>query len=195
MHGNSLQPTSNFIYRSTPFRLGTESPDLVSMEFKEGNRTREDLDESHRTAEDRKLLGANTLSSSSCISDTSMGILNFKTSIEGTTPSIFKGRNVVNWSKKNTTHQPTENFDASIHNQMKIHSLLHQPPTYNQQSMSQETHQSSTNLIPPYYHSHHNEFNQNDIPSVSSNYTIQSTSDSSTRTSQTYSTTNPHMYL
>ena len=129
-------------------------------------------------------------------SNSSLGILNFKSSIEGTTSSIFKGRNVTNWNKKNT-HHPVEHFDATIHNQMKIHSSsLHQTP-YVHQTMSQESaHQSTThNLIPSLYQSQHNEFTQNEMPSVLNDYTIQSTSESSTRNSQSYSATNPHMYL
>ena len=180
------------INRTTPFRLGTESPDLVSTESIDRNRTREDQVESHRLFEMQKYFEANPKSLDPCISDTNLGILNFKSTIEGTTPSLFKGRNVASWNKKNT-HHTAENFDASVHNQMKIHSSsLHQPSSYVQQSMSQE---STNNIIPSLYQSQHNEFTQNEMPSVLNDYTIQSTSESSTRNSQSYSATNPHMYL
>ena len=182
------------INRTPPFRLGTESPDLVSTEFIDRkDRAREDQVESHRTLyETQKHFEANPKSLDPSISDTNLGILNFKSTIEGTTPSLFKGRNVASWNKKNT-HHTSENFDASVHNQMKIHSSsLHQPSSYVQQSMSQE---STNNIIPSLYQSQHNEFTQNEMPSVLNDYTIQSTSESSTRNSQSYSATNPHMYL
>ena len=183
------------IFRTTPFRLGTESPDLVSAEFIDRNRTGVHQNESHQiSSEAQNHFETDTKGSNSCMSDTSLGILNFKTSIEGTTPSIFKGRNVANWNKKNA-HHITENYDTSMHNQIKINSSsLHQPP-FVQQSMPQETHHSSNILIPSLYQSQHNEFTQNDTPSVLNHYSTQSTSDSNTRTSQSYSTSNSHMYL
>ena len=66
---------------------------------------------------------------------------------------------------------------------------------YNDQEVSVELRQSSTDFIPPFYHSQHNEFIQSDMPSILTNQTIQSTSNPNTRCSQNYSTSNPHMYL
>ena len=178
-----------FDTRSAPFRLGSESPDLVSIEVKDSHRSREYKDNTGKTEPEQRLV-TNREPSGTCLSDTNLGILSFKSSVETTTPSFLKG-GIVNWNKN--IHQHPENLDSMRHNPAKTpSSSMHQ---YNGQEISCEQRQSSTDLIPPFYHSQHNEFIQSDMPSILTNHTIQSTSNPNTRCSQNYSTSNPHMYL
>merc|ERR1711981_669333 len=105
--------------------------------------------------------------------------MNFKTSVESSTSSLLKG-GIGSWNKNMPPHP--EGLDTLRHNnQMKLSSVAIPQQQYNGQQVSEELHQPHTDLLPPFYHSQHNEFIQNDIPSLLSNHTIQSTSNPSTR--------------
>ena len=134
----------------------------------------------------------NRTSSSTCIYDTNSGVLNFKTSVETTVPcSVLKG-GIGSW-KRNFRPSSSETLDERGKNQTKIiSSSVHQQQPTTQ--VSQDTHQSPTDLISPFYQAEHNEFILNDMQNLLTNR-IESSSNTNTRNSQNFSIDNSHMYL
>ena len=183
-----------FLFNShAPFRLGSESPDVVSMEFKEGILRSDQKSDSER-ANIGLSLNTNRASSSTCLSDTNLGILSFKSSVETTAPSFMKG--IGTWNRNN--HPLPESSDDRRQNSLKPTSVSIHQQQYNLPQISATLHHSHTDIIPPFYHpQQHNEFIQSDMQSLSTNPTVQNASSlsPSTRDSQNYSTSNPHMYL
>ena len=177
------------VFRSTPFRLGSESPDLVSMDLKDGNGRRE-IKEDSGMKDPGRGISTNRADSNSCLSDTTLGIINFKSSVELTTPSFFKD-GVENWSRNAyTSDTPNE----IRHNLMKptSSSPMHRQ---RQNPISEQLHQSSTDLISPAFHSQHNEFIQCDLLDLSNDPAAHNSSTQGMRSSRNCSNSNPHLYL
>ena len=177
------------VFRSTPFRLGSESPDLVSVDLKDGNGRRE-MKEDGGMKDPGRGISTNRADSNSCFSDTTLGIMSFKSSVELTTPSFFKD-GVENWSRNAyTSDTPNE----IRHNLMKptSSSPMHRQ---RQNPISEQLHQSSTDLISPAFHSQHNEFIQCDLLDLSNDPAAHNSSTQGMRNSRNCSNSNPHLYL
>ena len=178
--------------KSTPFRLGSESPDLVSIDFKDKLNCPQN---NHLDVKQIDCGLKQRMSSNSCLSDTNLAEANLISPSDTiiTNPLLTKG---IGYWRRDFRPSSSEALDEIHQNKMKINLPPIRQQNQNTTQPSEDTHQSQIDLMLPCYESkQHNEFILNDMQNLLTNQTIERSTNSGAKKSQTYSVGNSHMYL